>query len=248
MSLPRALLSAFVMLTLALAAQAQNAGPQKRRVKVRRGQTLQLSLLTPLDSGHASVGDSVVAKLVQPLVDEGVTVLPVDWVVHGKVTKVKRAGHNCQSGEVVWELGPVAAPSGEQLRVQRVYSYPYDPNLKGASPDWVPLDTPWKKIGRAPIFVGELAAFIALSPVLVPLGIAVGTSGKCKGEEGQDMSLPHGSNDLYAISRDALVTPLSLRAGEVLTVESLQRPFSIWHDAASELSCLLNCLLSTSAG
>jgi hypothetical protein len=207
MSLPRTLLSAFVMLALALAAQAQNATPQ-RRIKVRRGQTLQLSLLTPLDSGHSSSGDSVAAKLLRPLVADGVTVLPVDWVVHGRVTKVKRAGHNCQSGEVAWELGTVAASGGEQLRVQRVYSYPYDPLLKGGSPEWVPLDTPLKKIGRAPIFVGELAAFIALSPLTVPLGIAVGTSGKCKGEEGQEKLLTYGSSDLYAISKDALVTPL----------------------------------------
>jgi len=207
MSLPRTLLSAFVMLALALVAQAQNAAPQ-RRVKVRRGQTLQLSLLTPLDSGHASVGDSVAAKLLRPLVAEGVTVLPVDWVVHGKVTKVKRAGHDCQSGEIAWKLGPVVAPGGEQLRAQRVYSYPYDPNLKGDSPEWVPLDTPWKKIGRAPIFVGEVAVFVALSPVLVPLGIAVGTSGKCKGEEGQEKLLAYGSSDLYAVSKDAFVTTL----------------------------------------
>lgn len=87
-------LAAFLFLMLNLTTQGQNAKTLPKTVNVKRGHTLWLSLLTPLDSGHANFGDDVTLKLVRPLVADGATVLPTEWIVHGKVTKVKRAGKN----------------------------------------------------------------------------------------------------------------------------------------------------------
>jgi hypothetical protein len=198
-------LSTFLILALTLNTQALDAKPGPRTVKVKRGQTLSLSLLTPTDSGHANVGDDVTLKLVRPLVADGATVLPAEWIVHGKVTKTKRAGKNCKDGQVVWELDRIKTPGGDQLKVQRVYAYPSNSASPG-DPVWVPLDTPLTKIGGAAKFTGLLAVSIALSPLLIPLGIAATT--RCEGRAGEEQSLPLGLGDLFAVSRDVRVEPL----------------------------------------
>jgi hypothetical protein len=193
---------AFLILMLALTAQAQNANPISRMVKVKRGQTLSLSLLTPIDSGHANLGDDVTLKLVRPLVADGATVLPADWILHGKVTKVKRAGKNCKNEEVAWKLDRIKTPGGDQLDVQMVYSYPFDPAILG-DPLWVPLDTPLTKIGGAPRFIGLVAVSIPLSPLLIPM--AIFATEPCEGKAGEEKSLPLGLQDIYAVSKSVRV-------------------------------------------
>src|SRR5579863_2493928 len=103
------LLSLVFVLSVTVTTQAQSV-TGSTTVKVKRGQTLSLSLLTPIDSGHANLGDDVALKLVRPLMADGATVLPAEWIVHGKVTKVKRAGKNCKEGEVVWKLDSIKTP------------------------------------------------------------------------------------------------------------------------------------------
>jgi hypothetical protein len=198
-------MSTFLALALTLNTQAQNGKIGPKTVTVKRGQTLSLSLLTPTDSGHANVGDGVTLKLVRPLVADGATILPAEWIVHGEVTKVKRAGKNCKDGQIVWELDRIKTPGGDQLKVQRVYSYPLNSASPG-DPVWVPLDAPLTKIGSATKFTGLLAVSIALSPLLIPLGIAA--TEKCEGRAGEEQSLPLGLGDLFAVSRDVRVRPL----------------------------------------
>jgi len=204
MSQPRTLLSALLILIASLAANAQNGSLKIKSVKIKRGLTLSLSQLTALDSVHAQVGDEVTAKLDRPLVAEGVTVLPTEWIVHGTVTKVKRAGKNCHAGEVKWALESVITPKGDRLRVQRVYSYRFDPNHIG-DPDWVPLDTAWTKSRHAAAFTGVVVIFVALSPFMIPMAIGMAGDNPCHGEAGTDTVLEAGTNYLYAVSKDARV-------------------------------------------
>jgi hypothetical protein len=68
---------------LTLNAPAQVDSTKPRTVTLKRGQELDLSLVTPLDSSRAQVGEDVVLKLARPLMADGITVLPADWMVRG---------------------------------------------------------------------------------------------------------------------------------------------------------------------
>ncbi len=199
------LLLALLALSVTVTTHAQNV-TGSTTVKVKRGQTLSLSLLTPIDSGHANLGDDVTLKLVRPLMADGATVLPADWIVHGKVMKVKRAGKNCQEGEVTWKLDRIQTPKGDQLKVQRVHSYPQKLYVVGGDPVWVPLDTPLTKIGGAAKFTGLLAVSIPLSPLLIPM--AIFATEPCEGKAGEEQSLPIGLGELFAVSKSMRVRPL----------------------------------------
>jgi len=185
-------------------ATGQNINPGSKAVKVKRGLTLSLSLLTRLDSAHAQVGDEVSAKLDRPLIAEGVTVLPSDWIVRGTVTKVKRAGKNCHAGEITWKLRSVITPNANRLRVQQVNSYPFNPNRIG-DPEWVPLDTAWMKVRKTSAFVGVVVVFVALSPFMIPMAIGLAEDNPCHGKAGGDGVLQVGKSYLYAVSKDTRV-------------------------------------------
>jgi hypothetical protein len=191
---------------MALTVEAQDSKTDPKTVRVKRGQTLSLSLLTPIDSGHAKLGDEVRLKLVRPLIADGAIVLPAKWILRGKVTKVKRAGKDCRDGQVVWQLDRIKTPRGDQLKVQRVHSYPFKYRVGSSDPVWVPLDTPLTKIGGAAKFTGLLAFTIALSPLLIPMGILM--TERCEGEAGEEQSLPLELGDLFAVSRDVRLAPL----------------------------------------
>jgi hypothetical protein len=167
-----------------------------------------LSLLTPIDSGHANLGDDVTLKLVRPLNADGATVLPADWLLHGRVTKVKRAGKNCKQGQIVWKLDPLKTPGGNRLKVQRVRSYPFKYRVTSGDPVWVPLATPWTTIGAAARFTVPLGVGVALSPLWLPFGILMALGNDCEGQAGKEEWLPPGFGDLFAISKGVRVKPL----------------------------------------
>jgi hypothetical protein len=77
-----------------------------------------MKLVTRLDSRRAKIGDDVVLRLTKSLTADGATVLPADWVVHGHITDVKRAGKNCQPGSIHWELGSVTMTDGSKVEIQ----------------------------------------------------------------------------------------------------------------------------------
>jgi hypothetical protein len=87
-----------LIVPVTLSAQDAAGNVEPRMVKLERGQVLDLSLVTPLDSGQAHVGDEISFKLERDLNADQLTALPKDWVVHGRITKVTRAGKNCKSG------------------------------------------------------------------------------------------------------------------------------------------------------
>ena len=199
------LLSAFLVLTLTLNLQAQDIKITTKTVTVKRGQTLDLILETPIDSGHANLGDDVTLKLVRPLVADGAIILPSDWIVHAKVTKVKRAGKNCSPGQLAWKLDPIKTPGGDLLKVQKVDSYPANLGT-GYPPQWVPLDRPLKRISvGAAKNTGALVLFIAAAPFTVPLAIALSIDGRCRGGAGAEQAR---YGDFVAVSKNVRVTPL----------------------------------------
>jgi hypothetical protein len=204
---PQHFLAAFLVLTVALTVNAQESHTGPKTVKLKRGQTLSLSLLTPIDSGSAKVGDEVALKLLRPLVADGATVLPVDRIVLGTVTKVKRAGKNCSEGSVAWKFQPITTAKGDRIKVQKVYSYPFNPGNVG-DPAWVPLDTPLTKVGHGVKTAALIAVLIPFSPLLVPMGVAMSSGGRCRGEAGNEQELPQGLGELAAVSKDVRVTPL----------------------------------------
>jgi hypothetical protein len=63
-----------------------------RDVTAAVGTTLSLSLITPLSSETAKVETPVTARLRQPIVVDGFTVVPAGATLHGDVTDVERAG------------------------------------------------------------------------------------------------------------------------------------------------------------
>lgn len=164
-----------------------------------------MSLLTPLDSAHANVGDEVRARLDRPLMAEGIVILPAGWVVRGTVTKVKRAGKKCRDGEIEWKIREISTRNGEHVKVQPVRTYPSLQNQTG-DPEWVSLDTPLDKIAKVPEYISLTLFVVILSPLLIPMGIAM--KNECDGEPGHDYVLPAGRSYLYAVSKQTGIVGL----------------------------------------
>jgi hypothetical protein len=88
-------------------AGAQQASTPAHTVLVRKYTALKFALLGALDAATAKVGDDVPLRLSRPLVVDGVTLLPSDGVVHGRVTKAKPP-NPCNGGEVHFELSQIS--------------------------------------------------------------------------------------------------------------------------------------------
>jgi hypothetical protein len=71
---------------------AEPPRPVFRDVDAPTGTALSLSLITPLSSATAKVETPVTARLRQPIVVDGFTVVPAGATLHGDVTEVERAG------------------------------------------------------------------------------------------------------------------------------------------------------------
>jgi hypothetical protein len=71
---------------------AEPPKPVYRDVTAPVNTALSLSLITPLSSETAKVETPVTARLRQPVVVDGFTVVPAGATLHGDVTEVERAG------------------------------------------------------------------------------------------------------------------------------------------------------------
>jgi len=141
-----------------------------------------------------------VLKLVRPLVAEGVTVLPADWVVRGQITRVSRAGKNCKPGRIDWKLRRVTTTDGKIVKIQTIESYVAKPN--GIVLDQVPPDTTGKKIGRTADMIARVIAGAPLMLIGVPLiAIAMPAEHGCNGT-GTEHSVPQGTNFYAAVSKN----------------------------------------------
>ena len=198
-------LSIILVFALTLQMQAQVGDPSPKTGLLKRGQVLELSLIAPLDSSRAEVGEDVAMRVVRPLLADGLAVLPADSLVHGQITSVTRAGKNCRSGLVRWKLDHLSTPGGKQVRVQFIPGYLAKPN--GTLVDQVELDTTGEKLNRAAGNTGKVAVitpFVLLSlPWIVFMAIAMSGEGRCDGATGKDEIVPAGTSFYIAISHNA---------------------------------------------
>jgi hypothetical protein len=190
---------------LTLTAQNEVGDLKPKTVKLERGQVLDLSLVTPFDSGHAHVGDAISFKLERGLKAGGTTILPRNWPVHGRITKVVRAGKNCKTGRVRWKLEPVTTADGRKIKVQPIAEYLAKP--RGVEVDRVSLVSTGAKIGRATEHLEMAPAVVLFSPIIVPwfILLAIGMSGEgdCHGTPGLEESVRAGARFYGAVSQDA---------------------------------------------
>lgn len=216
--------SLILIVTLTLNAQTQVNDAKSRKADLKRGQMLELSLVTPLDSGHAKVGDVVVMKLPRPLVADGVTVLPVDLVVRGRITNVTHAGKNCRSGRIHFEISPAKMSDGTELKIRLVAAY--IPMTSGSLPPdsaVTALERFTKFEAPAPVktvatgtstvrpnprsaksrirALAELPRVIATLPLWIPIGIALSMGESSDGSRGTESLLPAGRIFLATVSR-----------------------------------------------
>jgi len=208
-----------------LSAQGGADNPEPKIVRLERGQVLDLSLVAPLDSGHSQVGDDITFKLERDLNANGSTVLPKGWVIHGRVTKVVRAGKNCKSGRVRWKLEAVKTASGRKIKVQSIPVYLAKPGgsevIGRVSPDAL------RRGGNKVAEYLEIApALVIFSPILVPyfilMLVAMSGEGNCDGTRGQEETVVPGTHFYAAVSKDtrlvqALATPRRCDTPETVT-------------------------------
>src|SRR6476469_4252844 len=81
--------------------------PVYRDVSAAVGTALSLSLITPLSTETAKVETPVTARLRQPIVVDGFTVVPAGATLHGDVTEVERAGRVKGRSRLVFRFGEV---------------------------------------------------------------------------------------------------------------------------------------------
>ena len=192
-----------LVILLTLVVQAEDGHVESKDIRLQRGQVLELSLEAPMDSEHAHVGDQLSFSLVAPLKVGPATILPQHWPVQGQITKVKRAGKNCKSGEIRWQLQPIKTPGGRKIKIQFI-SDSLATLANGA--DQVPLDSVSKKFGRT-------AKYTLMAPIVAPLAVVVvpwivlmyiGMRGEggCSGEAGVEERIPAGTHSYAAVSQD----------------------------------------------
>jgi len=107
---------ALLLISVMVAADLSAAQGPSPAVLVRKGTALKLSNLTRLDSAATKVGDDVPLRLERPLVIDGVTLLDSGELMHGRVTKVQRAGPHRKNGEVKWQIENISFHDDSKAR------------------------------------------------------------------------------------------------------------------------------------
>jgi hypothetical protein len=193
-----------------LCAQSGADNPETKIVKLERGQVLDLSLVTPLDSAHAHVGDEISFQLERDLNANGLTVLPRNSAIHGRITKVVRAGKSCKSGRTRWKLEPLKTASGRKIKVQSIPVYLAKPHGDHVV-DRVRLDTTGEKIARDTQYATMVPVVVLFSPIIVPwlilFTIATSGEGSCDGSRGQEETILSGTHFYAAVSKDTRLVP-----------------------------------------
>jgi len=188
-SLLRSVVSAILCLVLTFVAEGQEPPVIAATVHLKRGETLVLALLTPLDSSRAQVGDDVSLKLLLPLTVDGVNILPDGWPVHGRVSAVRPARRNCKPGKVVWKPNEITTPEGRKITIS--------------------MDRREKESGRRIKKIGQSTALAPLVVLTLPffavLWVGMHNEGGCRGSLGEEERLPAGTALSAEVSNDILL-------------------------------------------
>ena len=181
-------------------AQSGADNSETKIVKLERGQVLDLSLITPLDSAHAHVGDDISFQLERDLNANGFTVLPRNSAIHGRITKVVRAGKNCKEGRVRWKLEPLKTASGRKIKVQSIPAYLATPR-GGEVVDRVSLETTGEKIAEDAPWAMMVPLVVLLSPAIILMAVAESGKRDC-GTPGREEAILAGTRFYFAVSKD----------------------------------------------
>jgi len=181
-------------------AQSGADNSETKIVKLERGQVLDLSLVTPLDSAHAHVGDDISFQLERDLNANGFTVLPRNSAIHGRITKVVRAGKNCKEGRVRWKLEPLKTASGRKIKVQSIPAYLATPR-GGEVVDRVSLETTGEKIAEDAPWAMMVPLVVLLSPAIILMAVAESGKRDC-GTPGREEAILAGTRFYFAVSKD----------------------------------------------
>lgn len=178
-----------------------------------------------LNSGRAKAGDDVILKLKKPVLADGVTILAVGWVVHGRVTDVVPAAKPCKQGTIRWELEPLTMKDGSRLEIRaiseeaaryRLLQVPHD--MDGPRPG----ATVKRKTSSSAGGVAKDILIVPLVIVMIPLRaltfLSEGADFPCRGK-GSEQSIAPGTT-LYA---------------EISTVRYSGVPLDSRSDTASDL-------------
>lgn len=168
------------------------------RVLVPRGSALKFSLMSPLDSRNAKVGDDVPLRLERPFVVNGVRLLEPGTIAHGRVTRVKHAGPKCRSGQVDWKLDTITFGDFSRAKTDKMNS---------GAPGWEPPQQyPSDRIARGRHdtmnHVSVWVEMAILSPFWAPLLLLDwGDEGEKCTHPGNDFLQPANSIIAVAVSK-----------------------------------------------
>jgi len=166
-------LIAITLIVIPAGAGQQQTSPAPQTVLIRKNMVLKLSLMKSLDPVTAHVGDDVPLLLMRPLVVGSVTVLHLGEVMHGQITKVKRPGRNCRSGQVQWKVSRITFPDSTTARATIWFFSPH-PDI------YVPETFTEKDKGN----LDNPAAWIMLSPVIIAAAIfSIGGKNMCSSDD-----------------------------------------------------------------
>jgi hypothetical protein len=202
----RVVTSLLLSAALTITTQAEIVAPSARKLRVKRGQVLEFSVLNSVDSAHAHKGDDFPLTLTHALVVDGVTVLPAGWIAHTKIKKAVPAGKVCKMGHLDWKLSRLDTP-GKAVKLEEIPEYLAKP--RDQLIDWVSLDSAATTILHK---TANGLYWLAVSPLLVfaiPLAVLAGIgelkNRDCAGYPGPGLEAHFAAGTLfyYAITEDA---------------------------------------------
>ena len=192
---------ALLAIGLVVSSEAMAQQTPAQRTIVRKGASLKMATLQPLDSRIAKEGDDVPLRLSRPLVVNGVTLLREGEILHGKVTRVKNAGPRCRDGEVRFKLDRVVFSDGTTAR-SRIHFITPKPDAEVA--DYLDTQEPgpvfW--IFVAPIAMPFVVALVVVaSPMLLFNALVPSALNPCT-MPGKEFQLPANATVAVVIRRD----------------------------------------------
>jgi hypothetical protein len=146
------------------------------------------------------VGDDISFQLERDLNANGFTVLPRNSAIHGRITKVVRAGKNCKEGRVRWKLEPLKTASGRKIKVQSIPAYLATPR-GGEVVDRVSLETTGEKIAEDAPWAMMVPLVVLLSPAIILMAVAESGKRDC-GTPGREEAILAGTRFYFAVSKD----------------------------------------------
>jgi len=190
--------------TVSLLGQTQDTYPGPHPITVKLGQVLELSLLAPLDTSRAAVGDDVAFLLVYPLVVDGITILPSESIVHGRISYLSHAEEHGDPKRFKFKIDSIATPRGEKIKVRSIGKD--QAMVDGKLRETVPLKnipTPHSP-SRLSRVLDRITAPIAIAtaPVWIPAVLVLSAQADGREKSGLDYMLPAATHSYLAVESD----------------------------------------------